>query len=90
MEFLRPIVLAALLVLGGQAFGQAPAREDAAKAPAQDARKPEPQITVRGAKTEEQTKARLRADALLARCIIKPVMTDEEIDLCKKAYRDSH
>ena len=47
------------------------------------------QITVKGAKDEEATKARLRADALLARCVIKPVMTDEEIALCVAAYKQT-
>jgi hypothetical protein len=51
--------------------------------------KEEPQITVQGVKGEEQTKARLRADALLARCTIKPVMTDEEIAQCSEAHRVS-
>jgi hypothetical protein len=50
---------------------------------------PEPQVSVKGAKSEEATKAKLRADALLARCRIKPVMTDEEISLCKQAYQAS-
>ena len=49
----------------------------------------EPQITVQGVKGDEQTKARLRADALLARCTIKPVMTDEEIAQCSEAHRVS-
>jgi hypothetical protein len=49
----------------------------------------EPQVSVKGAKSEEATKAKLRADALLARCVIKPVMTDEEISLCKQAYQAS-
>jgi len=45
------------------------------------------EIRASGAKSEEETRARLRADALLAQCVIKPVMTDEEINLCKQAYR---
>jgi hypothetical protein len=57
--------------------------------PAEKGTPAEPQITVQGAKTEEQTKARLRADSLLARCIIKPVMTDEEKAVCADAYRVS-
>jgi hypothetical protein len=62
--------------------------KDAAKP--EEAKKPdEPQITVKGAKDEEATKARLRADALLARCVIKPVMTDEEIQLCISAYKQT-
>jgi len=52
-------------------------------------KKPEPQITVKGAKDEEAVKARLRADVALTRCVIKPVMTDEEIRICKEAYRQS-
>jgi hypothetical protein len=48
---------------------------------------PDINITVRGAKNEEEVKGKLRADALLARCVIKPVMTDAEIELCKTAYR---
>jgi hypothetical protein len=91
------IALAGCLVLGS-ALAQDAAKGRAAKAPAAapqsvpvepEGDKPEPQITVKGAKNEEETKARLRADALLARCIIKPVMTDDEIDLCKRAYRES-
>lgn len=53
------------------------------------AAEPEPQVSVKGAKSEEATKAKLRADALLARCVIKPVMTDDEISLCKQAYKAS-
>jgi len=45
------------------------------------------EITVKGAKTEEAAKAKLRADAAVARCQIKPVMTDEEIRVCVTAYR---
>ena len=47
----------------------------------------EPQITVQGAKDEAQVKARLRADQMMARCQYKPVMTDEEIALCRDAQR---
>ena len=53
--------------------------------PADD--KQEPQISVKGAQSEAAAKEKLRADALLARCVIKPVMTDEEIATCKTAYR---
>ena len=60
----------------------------AALAAAEDKKEPaEPQITVRGAKTEAEVKARLHADSMLARCVIKPVMTDEEIALCSEAHR---
>jgi hypothetical protein len=68
----------AMLVLATPAAAQdKPAAQQAA----------EPQITVQGAKSEEQTKARLRADALFARCAFKPVMTDEEIAVCTEAHR---
>ena len=62
-----------------------------AKPPAVDDpdKKTEPQITVKGAKDEAAAKAKLRADVLLARCEIKPVMTDEEILLCKTAYKQT-
>jgi hypothetical protein len=49
----------------------------------------EPQITVQGARTEAETKARLRADQAMARCQYKPVMTDEEIAQCVAAQRAS-
>ena len=62
---------------------------DEAKGDIRPAATSEPQVSVKGAKTEEATKAKLRADALLARCVIKPVMTDEEIALCKQAYHAS-
>ena len=71
-------VLLFLLPLAGNG-----APEDAQKPPA------EPQITVQGAKDEAQTKARLRADQMMARCQYKPVMTDEEIAQCKDAQRAS-
>lgn len=59
--------------------------DDAARSEA--ARKAEPQITVSGARNEQEAKARLRADAKLRECVIKPVMTDEEIATCSTAYR---
>jgi len=81
MTPLANTALALLLLL--LAFPAAAQEKPAAQEPA------EPQITVQGAKTEEQAKARLRADAMLARCTIKPVMTDEEIALCAQAHRMS-
>ncbi len=80
----RFLPIAALVLF----FSSAHAADEAKGAikPAADA---EPQVSVKGAKSEEATKAKLRADSLLARCMIKPVMTDEEIALCKAAYQAS-
>jgi hypothetical protein len=81
--------ISALLAAGPlQAAEESPeAAADPARPAAAPEKKPEPQITVKGVQGEEATKARLRADAQLARCVIKPVMTDEEIRVCKEAYR---
>ena len=78
---MTPLANAALALLLLVALPAGAQEKPAAQEPA------EPQITVQGAKTEEQAKARLRADAMLARCTIKPVMTDEEIALCAQAHR---
>lgn len=86
----HPAILAlALALAAAPALAQQQSRTltsaDVAKSEA--ARKAEPQITVQGAKNEQEAKARLRADAKLRECVIKPVMTDEEITACKTAYR---
>jgi uncharacterized OsmC-like protein len=84
------LLLAAALACAAPAFAQ-----EASKAPAKPAADAEAksgdeaQITVKGAKNEAAVKAKLRADALLARCVIKPVMTDEEIQLCVTAYKQT-
>jgi hypothetical protein len=83
MKTIALAAFAAVTLVGAPAFAEDAAKEGA-KPPA---KKPEPQITVEGAKTEEETKARLRADAAMQRCVIKPVMTDEEIQLCTTASR---
>jgi hypothetical protein len=64
------------------------AAEESAKDP-QAAKEPKAEITVKGTKNEEEAKAKLRADAAVARCVIKPVMTDDEIRICVDAYRQS-
>ncbi len=92
MNKVQGFILAALFGLAGPALAQAPGTpelnaETAAKVEA--ARKAEPQITVSGARNEQEAKARLRADAKLRECVIKPVMTDEEINTCTTAYRMS-
>ena len=82
------IAALALLLAAAPALAQESrtlSAEDVARAEA--VRKSEPQITVQGAKNEQEAKARLRADAKLRECVIKPVMTDEEITTCKAAYR---
>ena len=87
-------IAAALLALGAPAVGGTfdvvpPKTEPPAAARSEE--KPAPpkiQITVPGARTEAQAKARLSEDTHLARCEIKPVMTDEEIEICKTAYRE--
>ncbi len=82
MSRLLPIAAFALFLSSAHAA-------DEAKGTIKPAADAEPQVSVKGAKSEEATKAKLRADALLARCVIKPVMTDEEISLCKQAYQAS-
>ena len=79
---MRSALLAALLL----AF---PALAEEPKDADKDKGESKAEITVKGAKTEEAAKARLRADAAIARCQIKPVMTDEEIRVCVSAYRQS-
>ena len=81
-----PASFAALLACLALPLGAFAAEEaKGAIKPADD--KQEPQISVKGAASEAAAKEKLRADALLARCVIKPVMTDEEINTCKTAYR---
>ena len=78
------LVLGALVALPYPVLAQ-----DAGKRPDAEAQKPaegKMEITVEGARNDEEVKARLHADSLLSRCVIKPVMTDEEINLCKRAY----
>lgn len=85
----RPIAALAFAFCLSSAYAADEAKGDAKPAPAAEPQASEPQVSVRGAKSEEAAKAKLRADALLARCVIKPVMTDEEISLCKQAYQAS-
>ncbi len=80
---------AALALASALLLPAARAAEEAKGAIKPAAEPAEPQISVKGAKGDEATKAKLRADALLARCVIKPVMTDEEISVCKQAYQAS-
>jgi len=84
MKTAKALVLGALLALSYPLLAQ-----DAEKKAEADAQKPvesKMEITVQGARNEQETKARLQSDQLLSRCVIKPVMTDEEINLCKRAY----
>jgi hypothetical protein len=77
----------AMLLAAAPAFGEDAKEAPAAKPAADEQGKAE--ITVKGAIGDEATKAKLRANVLLARCQIKPVMTDEEINLCVTAYKQS-
>ena len=94
MSPVKVALAAASLAFGAPALAETfdvppPKFESAAPARVED--KPAPpkiQITVPGAKTEAQARARLSRDTHLARCVIKPVMTDEEIETCKTAYRE--
>lgn len=94
MATVKMAIAAALLALGVPAvagtFDVAPPKTEPPGS-ARSEEKPAPpkiQITVPGAATEAQAKARLSKDTHLARCVIKPVMTDEEIETCKTAYRE--
>jgi hypothetical protein len=78
--------LAACLVLGANLVR---AEDEVKPQGAKPAPPPKMEITVKGANSEAEAKAKLRADALLARCQIKPVMTDEEIEFCKLAYQQT-
>ncbi len=85
----RPFAAFALALFLSTAHAADEAKGETKPAPAAEPQgsATEPQVSVKGAKNEEATKAKLRADALLARCVIKPVMTDAEIAICKEAYR---
>lgn len=94
MESLKSAVAAVLLALAAPAlagtFDVTPP-PPAPAAPVRDEEKPaqpKMEITVPGTTTEAQAKGKLRKDTHLARCVILPVMTDEEIDVCKAAYRE--
>ncbi len=82
----------ALLLLAALAIPPAAAQDqpkDTAEPKPPASAQPKAEITVQGTKTEEQAKAKLRADAAVGRCTIKPVMTDDEIQACIRAYRQS-
>ena len=85
---MKAAALAFALLLAAAPASAQDAKDGATAKPAADAQD-KAQITVKGAKSEEATKAKLRADVLLARCQIKPVMTDEEIQLCVAAYKQT-
>ncbi len=84
-----PALFAAALAAAAfsSAFADEPKDTAAPQEPA--AAEPKAEITVPGAKNAEQAKAKLRADAAIGRCVIKPVMTDDEIQACIQAYRQS-
>jgi len=82
------VFLSALSLAAAASAAQGPARQEVQpKEPA--VAPPKIEITVPGTKSEEQAKGKLRANALLTQCVIKPVMTDEEIRACVTAYRAS-
>ncbi len=85
-----PALLAAALAAAAfsSAFAAEPKETAAPQEPAAAA-EPKAEITVPGAKNEDEAKAKLRADAAVSRCVIKPVMTDDEIQACIRAYRQS-
>jgi hypothetical protein len=84
MKTVKALALGALLALSHPLLAQDP--EKKGDAGAQKPAEGKVEITVEGARNDEEAKARLHADSLLSRCVIKPVMTDEEIDLCRRAY----
>jgi len=45
-------------------------------------------VARRKAAEEAAAEHQRQRDAMLARCIIRPVMSDEEIELCRVAYRN--
>jgi hypothetical protein len=51
-------------------------------------RKEEEAIVARKAAEDAAAERQRQREERIARCVIKMVMTDEEIDLCKVAYRD--
>ncbi|HEX5476290.1 MAG TPA: hypothetical protein VFX09_00365 [Burkholderiales bacterium] len=86
MNLLGPCLFAILLAASAPALaaGESVSASTGASKPS-DEQKIE--ITVKGASTEAQAKAILRKDVAIRRCVIKPVMTDQEIADCKAAYR---
>ena len=63
----------------------APAAKPAAAAPAGAARKPAPKAEPKAeAAVKEPEITRTRASVAIDDCVIKPVMTDAEIALCRK------
>ncbi len=89
MKTVTGIAIAALLGLPlGVLAQQAPTPDKAAaQGEKRQGEQRQIEITVPGAKSEQEAREVLSADALLARCVIKPVMTDAEIELCQRAYR---
>ena len=93
-----------LLMLAFGAQAQAPAKPEAAKPDAVKADKEEDvqmsEEAIAKAKAEDEAVLRRKAaedaaaerqrqrEARLALCVIKPVMTDPEIELCRVAYKD--
>ncbi len=83
------LLFAALLALAAAPVGAQDEAKETADPKQPKAAEPKAEITVAGTKGEEGAKAKLRADAAISRCRIKPVMTDEEIQVCVQAYRQS-
>lgn len=54
---------------------------------AQEAKQKEAEEARRAAAAERAAAEKQRIEELFKACVIKPVMTDEEIEACKKAYR---
>lgn len=81
-------IAAALLALN------AISQEKPAAAPAapddqvlKDAQKQEQEEARRAAAAAKADEVRQRREELFKHCVIKPVMTDDEIEACKRAYR---
>lgn len=54
---------------------------------AQEAKQKEAEEARRAAAAERAAAEKQRIEELFKACVIRPVMTDDEIEACKKAYR---
>jgi hypothetical protein len=79
-------LIAALVALSPGAFAQdkAPPIDDKA---AQEQEKQAREAERRAAAEKRALDYQRYKDELMKKCVIKPVMTDDEIELCKKAYK---
>jgi hypothetical protein len=64
-----------------------PSAEELAQQAQKEREKQDREEAARQAAAERAAQAKAEREALQAKCVIKPVMTDAEIEYCRQAYR---